>query len=438
MRRGSSPRRPYPIRRGGPRGGISRTPVPKRGRVFIDFSDSQTDSDTSDDDIKVVEVKKTSDSKPLLFSDSEEEDTYSNSPPYIKPKPTTKKNEQDWNSKSIRPVKPSQAPDRNSSNPRRHTLQSKGENFDLFNDINNKSLNENSEKPNNVSMNNNLMVYTNENEIGIHENSQRKSDKIISDGENEDNFIIPSNEYKNDKNNTQTNENNIRNRVDWDFSTIDANPFHVFTVVRNKKKFSKQKLRLLENNIEKYQSIDKKRGKKIIHLIYNESSVDPSIPKFAGFVRSCKKDSLFTFYSTKLKDDRDNREGELFGLCFSKDSNNQQSVDVVIPMFGDPHYPITQRVSLGQMAKSGILEFPNNSKFIKLISKEIGEGIGQEFGSSFYQDSIKNVVLIEPTTNNVVFILLRSNKEIFNMKVRPPLTDVQGYALAISMIKHKI
>ncbi|KAK8878486.1 hypothetical protein M9Y10_005261 [Tritrichomonas musculus] len=483
--RGKLPRRPFRPGRGGLRGGFANQP--RNIHMPINFSDSYSDYESSVDDIQVINVKNISTgSKPLLLSDSEE-DSSSYSPIHsttnIKKKANIAK-ETDWNSKKTPPdisrkriikedhLRGQSKPFGISSSSSYYNSDSIEENkvqFDQEKNVAKSSTYNEDENTNNfnrtrqhhyqnknISQNENTFDLNQETNSVIHSNIVNATDnnnsKTINNTSSiENNSKSDNNLVSNDNNNNFSQNLNTQNdqQLPNPIENIDSNNFQNFTVVRKGKKFSKMSFQLLENNSQFFKSTSKKDGKKTIQLIFKENLIEEnisSLPIYVGYVRSRKKKRFYTLYTTDKKNERDDREGELLSICFhnnndlQESSNSQSSGDiaknpltVIISKYGKPNYAITQRLSLESFAET---EKIDESKYIKLISTEITSEVENESGSAFYIKSSKNCALIEPNSNKYVFIFLKSTYEIFNMKVRPPLTPLQGFGLAISLIKH--
>lgn len=474
MRRGFQPRRPY---RPG-RGRILTQSSSRNLHAAINLSDSYYDSDSSDD-IIVLNVKHTSNNQPLLLSESDE----SSSPDTISFTNVTKQNrpkEVDWNSRKTPPEIHKKRIEKEDH------LRGQSKPFDITNSSYSSSSYSIEEEPNqNIKpkendvksldvitpkrsafpRNNKKQTEENHNKSEYNKSLDPNYDKnpLYQEPQNATNDI----QDKNTEKSTDTKENNSKTNTNDDLNNnpssienqnshsepvkplpdpienIDSKPFQSFTIARKGKKFSKISFELLEDNTIILKSSPKKEGKKSIQLIYKEDTVS-SLPKYEGYLRSRKKKHFYTFYTIDKKNERDDREGELLSICFNnynQEANRNstssietnKSITVVIPKYGSPNYPITQRLSLENFAVTNSID---QSNFIKLVGTEITPEVESEYGSSFYTKSGKNCALIEPNTNKYVFIFLKSNYEIFNLKVRPPLTVIQGFALAIALIKH--
>lgn len=487
MRRGIPPRRPFRPGRGAMRGRFIAQNNSRNLRATINISDSDYDYDSSGD-IQVINVQQNSNkNKQLLFSDSEEE--YSSDHDSIQLARIHKQDKQreiDWNASKTPPEIAKKRIEKEDN----LRIQSKPFDFQDSPDQSSYSIEEqinlstkqkkNDTKPSNVNIETPNKNSTNHVKRAIQQNNENqdtlKTDESFNPNHNVSshisNNITSINTPANGNNlngNISSNDINSNNENDLQLvkdqnpqvlpevpsvdpiQNIDSHPFQSFTVVRKGKKFSKISFELFENSASILKSSSKKEGKKIIQLVYKENNLDDnisSLPIYVGYIRDRKKKHFYTFYTTTKKDDRDDREGELLCIYFNDNSNQENSnsasgsldstkssVSVIIPKTEKPNYPISQRLTFENFLVTGKFD---QSKFIKLVGSKITSEIESEFGSSFYIKSGKNCALVEPNSNKYVFILLKSNYEIFNMKVRPPLTVQQGFALAISLIKHNI
>ena len=264
------------------------------------------------------------------------------------------------------------------------------------------------------------------------------NEKPVEKQENESHLLVPNeqeqqeNVEENEEEQTIQETENVEQIGQFSFKDDDL---HSYTIVRIKKKFSKIVLKLLDDNTEIFLTAEKKVGKKTVQQILKKSDNDPSLPTYLGYVRSHQKSTMFSFCTYQKKSSKDDRECQILGISF----DNHNKASVVISKNGKPYFPITQRLSLDQISSTEIPNtIPSSSKenLILLKSTEISSEVEQEFASLFYKDSVKNLVLIDPHTNQLVFALLKSNSELFSLKVRQPFTAVQGFALSIALIRH--
>lgn len=471
MRRGFMPRRPFRPGRGAPRGRFIAQSSSRNLHATINLTDSDSDYESSGD-IQVISVRPSSNNKPLLLSDSEEDgSSNSDSIPYTNIK-KTRPREVDWNSKKTPPEIHKKRIEKEDH------LRGQSKPFDVNGSSYSSSSYTIEEEPNtNIKQkendvgsydfktpNRNTSIPITKNDQTAKENQNTlKSDNLLEVNHDKNSlYSEPQIKTADENATTNTTDSNLNNNkpvietpsqqtelitpLPDPLQNIDSNPFQSFIVVRKGKKFSKISFELHENNVAILKSSSKKEGKKTINLIYKEDTVDGnilSIPSYIGYLRSRKKKHSYTYYTTAKKSPKDDREGELLCICYNNNDNqdnsnsanntNRSPITVVIPKYGAPNYPITQRLTLENFADTNSID---ESKYIKLVGTEITSEVESQFGSSFYTKSGKNCALIEPKSNKYVLIFLKSTYEIFNLKVRPPLTFSQGFALAIALIKH--
>ncbi|OHS99443.1 hypothetical protein TRFO_08370 [Tritrichomonas foetus] len=475
MRKRNAPHRPGQINRINPRCGHNRLSNAPRPKILLNFSDSTSDSDSSGN-IVVVDVKKLK--TPLLISESSEtsndvdgefidqkmnqSNIHSNNfsqNQNLSNKPENLRNRNaDWQPKPPSNIRPSPPRQRNMN---RFMRNRSPQPTSIHRKV---QISNNDDKNQSKSDENDHQIHTNE-------TLQQPPKKLISP----ETIPIKTENHNSIENDQQLNidDQSLNTPVEKNQTTdeeieIGSDELQEFQVVRSGKSFGKLKLKMVNPHTNEviFTSKDKKSNRKNYHLITIATNDPLSIPAFVGPIRSHKKESRFTFYSMQKKNECDDREGEIVGIAFSKPgsssddpiqspnlktgTNNGMALNekmgvrmnvemtVLITKMDVPHYPITQRLTLEQMAVSNCIPLNFRDKFIKLKPIRIEDDVKSELGSTFFMHSVKNMVLVEEESKVVVFAFLKSTDNVFHLKIRKPLSLSQAFSIAISLFKYRV
>ena len=239
--------------------------------------------------------------------------------------------------------------------------------------------------------------------------------------------------------------------------------FH-FTLVYEVGKFTKMTTKLLTEDSKIFlTSKDHKEKGSNIHIFGSTENFSIKSMAFICSLGWNKKGNKFTLSIPHPKNERDDRIGELAGGSFK---GNSKIPIVVIPRNQSPHFAISNRLKLSEIADTyqeaftphkhnqndndreiQLEDLPNQDKsqisterqverrFMRLIPTTFNESLQEELGSFFYVQSSRNTILIDEETKQIKFVMFRTSNKSFTVKVRHPLLPVQGHAIAISILK---
>lgn len=277
---------------------------------------------------------------------------------------------------------------------------------------------------------------------------------------------------------------------------VDPNaPFHHFILTREYGKFHKLKTHLFtDKSMVFLHSRDQKTvDRKVIHgfagdtdLLAKNSKKDFKTFTYddsIAFLKWNKRLTRFTLHTSQTKNNRDDRLGELIGVYIETNGQyeNIQHGDsatksflvftVVIPKNQAPFYPVSERLTLTELAKGGtedmfqkrsslthskknkkdeskneISDLNTNSgtrskidpRFMRLVQVDLDTIPEHELGNIFFQKSHKNFAFIDEETGKPIFLFFRSSKNSFSIKIKPPMLPLQAHALAVIILKRNM
>ena len=395
MNRGNfrSPRGGTPQRRGSFRG---RGGTPSHmSRMNLDFSGSDSYSDSSD--LPTISTALTAGNPINMFSTSSDDEKSDKNTESSEEKPQV-----DWNSKT--PKKPEQQQPRP---PQKRKVR--------------RPISKTNPPPKHE------VIIPQKSEEVLQQEMQQKKQEQHEENINNDNDQTPSQEQ-------QKPQTNITPQPSQPKIVPDE---ETFQIVYEQGKFLpnwKRFVQMTQNDILVFRAESKKvkpYGK--THIICRKPPCDVHSEYYAGMYVRHQSGARFTLYP---KPENDQKPSQILGLSFinlDDDDANIRTFRIAISEESVQYCPTDKHDDLSRIAKKGLV-VPDIKVYSSVLPKKNDDGsLTLDLGEYTIIRSTKNFI-VRDSDNQPIFTLFKTFDGICTMKIRPPITPLMGFSIAIAIV----
>lgn len=199
----------------------------------------------------------------------------------------------------------------------------------------------------------------------------------------------------------------------------------------------KENYRLLENQRIIYFSSESKDQIGHFTIISKQNSCIVEESESIGILRQNSKSTKFLFVSNETKP-HDDREGEIFGICFKNQTVGKFKVKVLnIALIADkkPYFSISKRLSLTSVASGDTEGVPNVIQFTSKLPEINEKGkLTLNLGNVFLVPSSKNMAICNEN-GEIIFNFYKINEGSFSVHCVPPIDQLTAFGICIAIVK---